>query len=233
MNYQDPELRRRLADAYVMGTMTSRVQRRFERLMHSDTQLAAVVQHSEARWNGLATLLAPSELPPRLWEGVAQRIAPRPEQAASPTRSRESFWRGWALLASLVVLVLGGYFSFQQPPLTAVNYIVVITDDAQSQASWVIGADQRTEEIVVRALTPQPIPADRDFQLWVQLPGEPQVKPVGLIPADGQTALTLPADIANRLASAEKLGVSIEPQGGSPTGQPTTTPLYHGQVTPL
>jgi AAA ATPase domain len=29
-------------------------------------------------------------------------------------------------------------------------------------------------------------------------------------------------------ASARSSGVSIEPPGGSPTGQPTTTPLYHG-----
>lgn len=231
MNYRDPELRRRLADAYVMGTMSQRARQRFQRLMGADATLAAVVQASEARWNGLVHLLPPSELPPRLWAGVARRIAPPPEIPQAPSRS--SFWRGWALVASLLVVVLGGYLGLRQPPLTAVNYIVVITDDAQSRASWVIGADQRTQEIVVRALAPQPIPADRDFQLWVQLPGEPQVKPVGLIPEDGQTALAIPADIANRLVTAEKLGVSIEPQGGSPTGQPTTTPLYHGQVTPL
>jgi anti-sigma-K factor RskA len=109
-----------------------------------------------------------------------------------------------------------------------VTYVVVITDDAQARASWLLSAAATGQEIRVTTLAPQPLPPDRTFQLWVKLPGATAVQPVGLIPAAGHTTLQVPEPLVLTLIQAEKFGVSIEPPGGSPTGQPTTTPLYHG-----
>ena len=109
-----------------------------------------------------------------------------------------------------------------------VTYVVVITDDAQARASWVLSATATGQELRVTTLTPQPLPLDRTFQLWVKLPGAIAVHPVGLLPAAGGTTLPVPEPLVPKLAQAEKFGVSIKPPGESPTGQPTTTPLYHG-----
>jgi anti-sigma-K factor RskA len=68
------------------------------------------------------------------------------------------------------------------------------------------------------------------FELWVKLADRPTVDSLGLISADGIVTLDLSEELANAIASAEFLGVSVEPPGGSPTGQPTTTPSYAGTL---
>jgi anti-sigma-K factor RskA len=64
-----------------------------------------------------------------------------------------------------------------------------------------------------------PLPASKVYELWLM--GPPRIREAGLIPAPsaGKTAPLL----ASGLAAGDKVGVTIEPAGG--TSQPTTTPI--------
>ena len=86
-----------------------------------------------------------------------------------------------------------------------------------------------TGALRVRTLRPQTVAADRAFQLWVLPENQKRVRPVGLLPTSGDRVLELPLELLTILANAQKFGVSVEAPEGSPTGQPTTTPLYHGK----
>ncbi len=58
-----------------------------------------------------------------------------------------------------------------------------------------------------------PAPAQRDYQLWVIVEGNPNPIPLNVLSGDA-TAISYPAN-------AVAFAVSIEPKGGSPNGKPT------------
>lgn len=231
MNYDKPELRDRLASEYVLGTLTSRAQRRMERLLIESADYRQAVR-SYSRLNNLVELLPPVSPSPNVWARIRRRtfasnVSTMPERRRPRARAA---WSGWAAAAMLMVALVVSYLGVFPTQPAGETYVVVITDDAQSKASWVIGADPVRTKVSVKALNPQSLPPQKAFQLWMKVAGENKVRSVGLIPASGQSSLSVSDAIFSHLDKAEKFGVSIEQPGGSPTGQPTTTPLYHGKV---
>jgi anti-sigma-K factor RskA len=63
-------------------------------------------------------------------------------------------------------------------------------------------------------------PAGHDYELWALPKGGSPVS-LGVLPAVGASSRTLSAIQKQALASSSQVAVSIEPPGGSPTGQPT------------
>jgi anti-sigma-K factor RskA len=72
-------------------------------------------------------------------------------------------------------------------------------------------------------------PTDREFELWA-LPAGGKPVSLGVLPASGSTQRTLTAAQQQALALSAQVAVTLEQLGGSPTGQPTSTPLF---VAPL
>ena len=67
------------------------------------------------------------------------------------------------------------------------------------------------------------------FELWI-LPSD-KSKPIslGLLPQQGKKTVKVPAQLL-ALLQTSGLAVSLEPIGGSPTGQPTGAVLYQGKL---
>src|SRR5262249_48150309 len=74
----------------------------------------------------------------------------------------------------------------------------------------------------------------RAIELWLILPGSDQ-RPhsLGLIQPGQAMRLELPPDLATRLTPEATLAISLEPAGGSPTGQPTGPVNASGKLTRL
>ena len=72
----------------------------------------------------------------------------------------------------------------------------------------------------------------RSMQLWL-IPAGDRPHSLGLIARGQPVRLIVPADLAGRLTSDATLAVSLEPQGGSPTGQPTGPVIANGKLTSL
>ncbi|MGI9332172.1 MAG: anti-sigma factor [Gammaproteobacteria bacterium] len=243
LNPGNPQIRSALAAEYVLGTLRGGARRRFERLIDDNVELRREVEHWEANLYRLLDGLPDRTPPASVWRRIESEIglesgnripAHSTGQLPPPTTSLVAtllnslgFWRGWSLAASVVAVVLALALVLV-PSSSTVTSMVVVTDDARSQASWVVSGEAGSREIRVRAIAPQAIEGDRVFQLWVLPAGETTVQSVGLIPASGQARLDVSESVAALLADAQKFGVSVEPPGGSPTGQPTTSPLYHG-----
>jgi hypothetical protein len=60
-----------------------------------------------------------------------------------------------------------------------------------------------------------------------------QPRSLGLIQPGQPIRLTIPPDLAGRLTPDAALAVSLEPPGGSPTGQPTGPVIASGKLTSL
>ncbi len=69
-------------------------------------------------------------------------------------------------------------------------------------------------------------PPDRSFELW-KVPATGPTVSLGV--ADSERELK-PLDVA--LAPGERLAISVEPKGGSPTGQATGPVVYLGTLLP-
>src|SRR5215472_6641851 len=72
----------------------------------------------------------------------------------------------------------------------------------------------------------------RAVELWLILPNQ-QPRSLGLIQPGQPIRLTIPPDLAGRLTPDAALAVSLEPPGGSPTGQPTGPVIASGKLTSL
>ena len=72
-------------------------------------------------------------------------------------------------------------------------------------------------------------PAGHDYELWALPKGASPVS-LGVLPAEGASSRILTAIQKKALASSSQVAVSIEPIGGSPTGQPTGEVVF---VAPL
>ena len=74
--------------------------------------------------------------------------------------------------------------------------------------------------------------ATREPELWL-IPADGKPRPLGMLRADRAVTIAIPADLAALTVSNAVLAVSLEPPGGSPTGQPTGPVIATGKLTSL
>ncbi|MFN3636419.1 MAG: anti-sigma factor domain-containing protein, partial [Rhizobium rhizophilum] len=71
----------------------------------------------------------------------------------------------------------------------------------------------------------------KSLELWL-VEGEQAPVSLGVLPQTGQGEIDVPEDLRARLAEGVVLAVSLEPFGGSPTGQATGPVVALGEVRP-
>lgn len=232
MKYDDPRLREHLAGAYVMQTLPRRAAARFERLMASDPTLGALVAEWQERLAPLDATAAPVEPPPRVWRAVEREIAApalapaaRAEIRRAPWWDLLPLWRSLAFGAMAAAAALALYIALPRtlPPETP--EVVAVLTDQSGAPSWIATSEPRDGRISIAAIRPQPIAADRSFELWVIAGGPP--RSLGLLQSGARDRLTLPA---SALPHDGVLAISLEPHGGSPTKAPTGPVLYQGKL---
>lgn len=233
MNYNHPKLKKALINDYVIGAMSTQARRRFERLLMTDPELRTLLNQSEQKWNRLAERIPPMAVPTDLWKRIEQRIFGATPQTVTQTMkaSNDSVWKGWAVAASLAAVFLTGYIVMQtQKPIGQAGYMAVVLNQTQ-QPSWHVSIDPDNNTLAITALAEQTLPDDKAFELWLIADNQPQPVSMGLIPPKGRVVLPLDKTLAQGLHQVPaKLAVTVEPAGGSPTGQPTSAPIYIGNM---
>jgi anti-sigma-K factor RskA len=220
-----PELRERLAAEYALGTLRGRARERLQRWLRDDPELAAEVARWDARLAPLADALQPVAPPARVWPKIEQRLAlAKPYSVAKPF----SFWKALGLVASGAAAALVAVALLLPLRGTGVpaSYIAVLSDPKTSHPVLVATAERGERVLRVTTLEPAIHVAGRSLELWA-LPRGGQPKSLGLV-AGEKSELKLLAAADQSLGDVPALAVSLEPQGGSPTGQPTGPVLYTG-----
>lgn len=230
MNYLRPELLDKLAAEYVLGTLRGLARKRFERLLAEQATARLHVKEWETRLASLAVAIPAVEPPRRVWRAIESRIQAERTRQARPAAPASGFWRGLALFMSAVAALLVAYLGVAPRPAPgpAKSYIVVLNSDKMKPV-MMAEADAASGEIRVRVLATQAIGNDKSLELW-GLPTGGKPRSYGLIPASGIVRLRFDKPVEQVLADIAALAVSLEPQGGSPTGQPTGPVLYTGEV---
>lgn len=107
------------------------------------------------------------------------------------------------------------------------QFVAAFQKDEQSPAFLLtVDIDKRT--VTVRQVAADRM-ADKTYQLWIAArPGEPP-RSLGLIGSDDFTVRAALTDYDPAVISSATFGISLEPPGGSPTGQPTG-PVIHAKL---
>ena len=237
MNLARPDRRERLdrlAAEYALGTSPPRVRRRLAAIAAQDRTVASALAQWERRLAALASEVPAVTPSPHVWARVSTRlgIVAQPPAAEAPAPAhwwgRIGVWRALAA-ASFVVAVALGVTQLARPPLPAAAPIVVVLAGADSKPALIATASRDDRFLTVKAVANTAPAAGRTFELWALQPGGAP-KSLGVIPpgAIARVPLTLPAGEA--LVQIPSLAVSLEPPGGSPTGEPTGPVLYSGSV---
>jgi anti-sigma-K factor RskA len=215
-----------LAAEYVLGTLDARASAGVETQLATDPALAEAVAAWTNRLAPLTRLAPPEAPPPGLWDRIEARLP----AAARPAPRRSWFWQGWAIGASLAAAVFAGLAFLPRAEKPA--YMTVLVSDRAAPA-WIAQAD-RTGGITLAAVRPafgepQPTTPDgRVMQLWGLRPGETAPTSLALLPRT-PGRITIPAP-ALRPVNNMLIEISLEPEGGSPTGRPTGPILFYGRL---
>jgi anti-sigma-K factor RskA len=217
------ELIDRLASEYALGTLRGPARRRFERWRASTPFVDERCRFWEERLMHLAKELKPVQPPAHVWPAIQRRLNLTNRQTG--LRRVRSF-----ALAASVLLIIGAaaLLYWRSPPAiraTAVATIVAKT----GEHLWDLQVLGNVDRLVVRAANLPARPAGSDYELWALPAGAAPVS-LGVLPAAGASSRTLTVMQKQALARSTQVAVSIEPLGGSPTGQPTGAVLY---VAPL
>ena len=222
MNYEGKRLHVLLAGEYVLGLMTGAARRRFERLLMQSTELRTELTFWEERFAAWNLALAPVEPPANLWWRLLGRV--RAESRPRGAERRNSFWRAWAVAAT-VVLALLVVMQRVTPPAEQKPAEFALVSDAMGQPLWVISVHPETNRIDMKAMGDHNPPVGKSYELWM-LPGTGSPLPMGLMNPTGSTSETVSSELLQKLATAKGIAISLEPQGGSPTGLPTGPVLW-------
>jgi anti-sigma-K factor RskA len=222
----DLELLNRLAAEYVLGTLRGPARRRLERWR----TVSSVLDERCRFWEDtllplLLPALRPVQPPPRVWQAVAARLGSR-----APARRIGAL--RYALAAGvLIVLGIGALLYWRA--LTPVPAQVANIAAPSGTVMWrveIYSAAGGPSRLSMRADTLAAAPAGHDYELWALPKGGAPVS-LGLLPYRHNAARrTLTVTQRQALANATQLAVSLEPSGGSPTGQPTGAVVF---VAPL
>ena len=224
MNYKTPTLRRALAADYAIGLMPATARRRFEQLLLEDATLRAELAQWQESLVSLTEALPEQPVPDRVWQGITERIEPQ----VLHVPEKRPFWNWLRVTAAVCSLLIAVFLG--------VHYI---SDNARYSAT-LVNADAKPAMQVqahenylqVEPLTLAAVEPGQSLELWA-IPADGKPISLGVIPAGGKGKVELSETQKALIGKPIALAVSLEPKGGSPTGQPTGPVLYQGVLVAL
>jgi anti-sigma-K factor RskA len=113
-------------------------------------------------------------------------------------------------------------------PVPSAQYVALLQRDGGSPA-FILTVDAATKNFTVRKVGADAEPG-RSFELWLISDKLPQPRSLGVIGGSDFTARPVLADYDAGTINAATYAVTVEPAGGSPSGQPTSAPIYVGKL---
>lgn len=220
---------------YVLGVLDADERAAVAHEVETDAAAATAVAAWQARLNPLAEGIAPLEPPPQVWERIERSL---PQSAApssrAPVAARAGLWENlplWHWLgigasvvaASLLVLML------RAPSTSEGGYLTSTIRQQDGTTRWTAMIDLRHARLIVVPTAPVVLAQGRAPELWLIPPGQKPV-PIGMVDRSEPVTIALDQAMVARLGPAAAFAVSVEPIGGSPTGQPTGPVIAQGSI---
>jgi anti-sigma-K factor RskA len=217
----DPDI---LAGEFALGLLEGEDRAAALRLMLSDPGFSRLVDAWRERLGPLSDAIAEFAPPPGIWHRIDRRLG----GTIPKTIAR---WQGATAAATALAAVLLAVIILRAPaplPAPAPPQLVAQLGAPAATALLAVYEDQKGNLIVRPAVVEA---NDRDAELWVIPKGGKPVS-LGVIARDRPTRVALGAR-RGLLAHDAILAVSLEPIGGSPTGQPTGPVVAQGAISTI
>ncbi|MBK5537608.1 anti-sigma factor [Pseudomonas sp. TH05] len=224
MNYQTPALRRALAADYSIGLMQGAARRRFEQWLLDDAALRAEVAQWQEHLASLTHTLPEQDVPERVWQAIQARI--EPQRLHVPPK--QPLWMRLRLVVAACAVLASLYIGFIYQS-DSVRYSATLLSASQQPALQIQAHGQYLQ---VDPLALATVGLDRSLELWA-IPADGKPISLGVVPVGGKGRINLSQAQRDLLGTPIALAVSLEPHGGSPTGQPTGPVLYQGPLVAL
>ncbi len=229
MRYDNKLLVDTLSAEYILGTLKGTARRRFEQLIRQRPDWAQTFNWWESQMHLLADTVPAVKPSNKVWKNIESQLFTR--KAAQHT----GWWKSWAFVSTALAASFATLLLIQTPQMvvdtTPASVALLATD--KSEAGWLLNESKKSDNnVVIKVITlaSLAIKPDNAFELWL-LPAD-KSKPIslGLLPQKGNASVKVPVEVIPLMATG-LLAVSLEPVGGSPTGQPTGAVLYQGRMT--
>lgn len=230
-----------LAAEYALGVLDGADRRRAERLARQDTAFAAELAEWNARLAPMASRIADVAPPAGLWAAIegdldrmtrvqsaSRRAEPRAEDGG---RGVSRLWQ-WLSLGSMAVAAasLAALFIVARPAVREPLLTASLAGD-NGVPLFTAVVDRRSGTATLIPVS-QPAMDGKVPELWLIPPGGvPQS--LGVVDPAKPLRVALPAELAGKAAASTALAISLEPQGGSPTGRPTGPVVAKGALLSL
>jgi anti-sigma-K factor RskA len=229
---------------YVLGLLDADARAAVAREVDTSPEAAAAVGLWQRHLTPLA-LEIPEEAPPaHVWAAIRRRLGMDAAARRTPERAWDSvaLWR-WlgigatAVAACLLVLTLTRPGVPATTPVAehatapATLMVATIASD-RGVAGWTATMDIERAELLLVPATPDgvaSVPTDRSTELWLIPEGGKPISVGVFAPADPKR-IHLDKALLDQLGPTAALAVSVEPSGGSPTGQPTGPVVAKGAI---
>lgn len=218
------------AAEFVLGVLPVPQQAAAARLAETDPAFARLVIAWEDRLFPLADGYDAAALPPAVKAALDRRLFGAPVQAARPRWWQSlGLWRattGLATAALLVVLALP--YAAPPPPAADLPRLMASLAADASEVRYMALFEPERNRVGLARVSGTP-GAGQDFELWL-IRGSDAPVSLGVLPSEAQAYLSVTTETRALIEAGALLAISLEPTGGSPTGQPTGAVVAAGDL---
>jgi anti-sigma-K factor RskA len=223
---------------YVLGVLDADARAEVAHEVMVSGEAATAVALWQRRLLPLAETIAEVAPAPYVWARIHDEL-----KLAAPARTAKPapkgvwnslpFWHWLGLGATAVAVALLVVVNLPPRVPTAIEapagYLAATIQQDNGSVGWIATMDPRHGRMVVVPGTPVAFASNKAPELWL-IPAGGKPISVGMIALDKPTTITLDAALLAKLGTSAALAVSVEPPGGSPTGQPTGAVIAKGAI---
>jgi anti-sigma-K factor RskA len=218
-----------LAAEYALGVLDAGEMQAAAARIDADAGFAASVTDWQERLAPLIEMAAETAPPPEVWARIETLLG---HAVLRPADRRASWWDNVALwrwltfgagalaAASIALLVLATTPEPAQPMMATLAsdggapvFVAMIDESGMLSVMPMAKSDDTTHA----------------HELWIIAKDENPIS-LGLVPGDGLRRMKMPPAHMERAHKGALLAISLEPQGGSPSGQPTGPVIGAGPI---
>jgi anti-sigma-K factor RskA len=222
---------------YVLGVLDADSRASVEREIASSEAAAVAVELWRRRLLPLAEEIVPREPPPHLWPRIRTALQLDMPAGALPPATRPTLprnlrfwhWLSFATTAVAAACIVALILITRHPAAPAATYMASTLAQKDGHAGWTATVDIERARLIVVPAAPQSLAAGRAPELWLIAKGGKPIA-VGMISASRPVILPLGPALRGRVSATAVLAVSVEPPGGSLTGQPTGPVIATGTI---
>ncbi|MBO6717882.1 MAG: anti-sigma factor [Rhizobiaceae bacterium] len=223
-----------LAAEYVLGVLPANERRQAAERIENDPSFAREVDAWELRLSGMAEAYEPVEPPADLKRALDTRLfaGGKTAKPGAGLWSSLAFWRGLtaAALAVAIIALAIPYFTVVSSDITTERLVASLSHD-DTDVHYFVVYDAEKSDIGLSHVTGARAEG-RDFELWV-IEGDSPPASLGVIPVGSNVHLAVTGELRRKIEAGAVFAISLEPQGGSPTGQPTGPVVAAGGLTTI